>query len=80
MSNIPWWGYVVLAGLAVGGYLTRDTWLPWFKRGKPAEQAAPQTESTTPTEKVIVTDKAQREGVPVPTGTITPAFAPIVQP
>src|SRR5438093_410683 len=53
----------IIAGLALGGYLTRETWLPWFPHGKqddPAGPAAAAREAGTPSEKVIVSDQAQK--------------------
>src|SRR5262245_47655819 len=53
----------VVAGLALGGYLTRETWVPWFRQGmpvEPEESAAASGETATPTAKVIVSDQAQK--------------------
>jgi multidrug efflux pump subunit AcrA (membrane-fusion protein) len=53
----PLLGVAAVAGVAVGGYLTRDTWTPWLRPAKPAEPAAPG-ETGTPTGKVLLTDQA----------------------
>lgn len=50
----------VVAALALGGYLTRATWLPLLQHGKPAETAAAAGEAGAPSEKVIVSDQAQK--------------------
>lgn len=50
----------IVAGLALGGYLTREAWLPLLQHGKPAETTAAPGESSAPSEKVIVSDQAQK--------------------
>lgn len=52
----------IVAGLALGGYLTRATWLPLIQQGKSAEPDEPATatgEAGTSSEKIIVSDQAQ---------------------
>ena len=50
---------LVVAGLSVGSYLTRATWLPLLFPAKPAA-TTPEAEAGGPTEKVLVTDQAQK--------------------
>jgi cobalt-zinc-cadmium efflux system membrane fusion protein len=50
-------GIVLVAGLAAAGYLTREQWLPWFEHGRPVESP---NDAATPSEKVIVSEQAQR--------------------
>ncbi|MGD9853775.1 MAG: efflux RND transporter periplasmic adaptor subunit [Planctomycetaceae bacterium] len=56
----PFLTIAVIAGLAFAGYLTRQTWMPWLQHGKPVEPVAPLNEAATPSEKVIVSEQAQR--------------------
>ncbi len=56
----PLLGVALVAGLATAGFFTRETWLPWFQHGKPAEPVASSNEAATPSEKVIVSEQAQR--------------------
>ncbi|MSR32105.1 MAG: hypothetical protein EXR99_11415 [Gemmataceae bacterium] len=44
----------------MGSYLIRETWLPFLQHGKPAETTAAPGESGAPSEKVIVSDQAQK--------------------
>ena len=48
----------VVAGLATAGYFTRQVWLPWIHPLKPVESVEAPGEAVTPTEKIIVSDKA----------------------
>lgn len=50
----------VVATLALGGYVTQKTWLPWIQHGEPVVSAKPPDEAVTPTEKIIVSDQAQK--------------------
>jgi biotin carboxyl carrier protein len=55
----PLLGVVVLAGAATGGYLTRDTWMPWLRPARLAEPTATATDvADKPTSKVLLTDQA----------------------
>jgi cobalt-zinc-cadmium efflux system membrane fusion protein len=56
----PLLGIVLVAGSATAGYLTREKWLPWFRHGQTVEQVASPNDSATPSEKVIVSEQAQR--------------------
>src|SRR5262245_33693537 len=48
-----------VAGLATAGYFTRAAWLPWFRSTPPGEPV-PEAGGTPLTEKVILTDQAQK--------------------
>jgi biotin carboxyl carrier protein len=50
----------VIAALAAGGYLTRETWLPWLRHDKAAESAQRPGEAVPALEKVVVSDQAQK--------------------
>jgi biotin carboxyl carrier protein len=50
----------VITALGVGGYLTRETWLPWLRRDRAVELALGPGQADTPSEKVIVSDQAQK--------------------
>lgn len=56
----PLLAVALVAGLATTGYFTREMWLPWFQHGKPAEEVAPSNEAAIPSEKVIVSEQAQK--------------------
>lgn len=53
----------VVTGLALGGYFTRGTWLPWLQSGKPVDSVEPvaaKGNAGSPSVKVIVSDQAQK--------------------
>ena len=53
----------VAIGLLVSGYLTREVWRPWLRQGQPAspaESSDNSTEVSAPTDKVVVSDQAQK--------------------
>lgn len=50
---------VVVAGLGVAGYATRDRWLPLLLPAKPAESVESPGEAAAPVTKVIVNEQAQ---------------------
>jgi biotin carboxyl carrier protein len=55
----PLLAVAVLAGIVVGGYLTRDTWMPWLRPSNLAEPTATATDvADRPTSKVLLTDQA----------------------
>jgi biotin carboxyl carrier protein len=51
-------GVAVVAGIAAGGYFTRDTWLLWFQTDHATEPAAGEKKHEASAEKVILTDQA----------------------
>src|SRR5262249_23463158 len=60
---MPALAVAVVAGLALGGYLTRQTWSPWLGRGQPGgegEAAPAPGETAAPADKVILSDQAQK--------------------
>lgn len=48
-----------VVGVLVGGFLTRERWLPWLSSASPAEMDAEPTPDT-PATKVLVSDQAQK--------------------
>ncbi len=55
-------GLAVLAGLAIAGYLTRETWLPWLHHSRPHAVAEPPETAEAPAAitKVIVSEQGQK--------------------
>jgi biotin carboxyl carrier protein len=51
-------GVVLLAGVGIAGYLTRDTWTHWVRPSKPANTTTVPDASSPPTAKVLLTDEA----------------------
>jgi membrane fusion protein, heavy metal efflux system len=50
----------VVAAMALGAYLTSQTWLPWIHQGEPVVATKPPYEAVAPSEKIIVSDQAQK--------------------
>ncbi len=50
----------VIVGLTVGAYVTSERWLPWFQHNRPADPVAASEEGASPSEKMIVSEQAQK--------------------
>ncbi len=49
-----------LAGVGSAGYLTRERWLPLVSKAEPSEEPTDDAASETPTNKIIVSEQAQK--------------------
>ncbi len=52
---------LLIAGLAATGYLTRESWLPWFQRSEPGESDEARGDPSLPVIKVIVNEPTQKK-------------------